>query len=78
MIFWQTATGFSLLVLDLGRGAHDHDVIATTSPQKNDLCTEQLRDRALTMDKVSLPLRKVRACCLFFTWREGTLELTLA
>ena len=23
-----------------------HDVIATTSPQKNDVCTEELRDRA--------------------------------
>ena len=23
-----------------------HDVIAITSPQKNDLCTEELRDRA--------------------------------
>ena len=43
-----------------------HDVIAITSPQKNDLCTEELRDRAQVMkllshwtrslDEVSLPL----------------------
>ena len=26
-----------------------HDVIAITSPQKNDLCTEELRDRHKTL-----------------------------
>ena len=30
-----------------------HDVIAITSPQKNDLCTEELRDTK-SLDKVSL------------------------
>ena len=45
--------------LDLGRtkfttsGAHD--VIAITSPQKNDLCTEELRDRAQVMNMMKLP-----------------------
>ena len=27
-----------------------HDVIAITSPQKNDLCTEELRDGAKSLD----------------------------
>ena len=31
-----------------------HDVIAITSPQKNDLCTEELRDQAKSLDDVSL------------------------
>ena len=42
-----------------------HDVIAITSPQKNDLCTEELRDRPKTLEEVSLPLRKARFGCLF-------------
>ena len=42
-----------------------HDVIAITSPQKNDLCTEELRDKAKSLDEVSLPLRKARFGCLF-------------
>ena len=42
-----------------------HDVIAITSPQKNDLCTEDLRDRPKTLEEVSLPLRKARFGCLF-------------
>ena len=40
-----------------------HDVIAITSPQKNDLCTEELRDRAKTLEEVSLPLREARFGC---------------
>ena len=32
-----------------------HDVIAITSPQKNDLCTEELRDRAQVMNMMKLP-----------------------
>ena len=72
MIFWQTATGFSLLVLDLGRGAHDHDVIATTSPQKNDLCTEELRDRALTMGTRSVyHLEKLERVVYFSLGERG-------
>ena len=46
-----------------------HDVIAITSPQKNDLCTEELRDRAQlakSLDQVSLPLRNTRFGCLLF------------
>ena len=40
-----------------------HDVIAITPPpQKNDLCTEELRDRA---NEVSLPLTKATFGCLF-------------
>ena len=31
-----------------------HDVIAITSPQKNDLCTEVLREFAKSLDTVSL------------------------
>ena len=31
-----------------------HDVIAIISPRKNDLCTEKLRDRAKSLDEVSL------------------------
>ena len=31
-----------------------HDVIAITSPQKNDLCTEELREFAKPLDTVSL------------------------
>ena len=42
-----------------------HDVIAVTSPQKNDLCTEELRGRPKTLEEVSLPLRKARLGCLF-------------
>ena len=56
---------------------HAHDVIAITSPQKNDLCTEELRDRVKSLDEVSLPLRKARFGCLFFRKRKETLELTL-
>ena len=55
-----------------------HDVIAIASPQKNDLCTEELCDKANSVDKVSLPLRKARFGCLFIRQRNGTLELTLA
>ena len=55
-----------------------HDVIAITSPQKNDLCTKELLDRPKTLEEVSLPLRKARFGCLFFRKRNGTLELTLA
>ena len=55
-----------------------HDVIASTSPQKNDLCTEELQhDKAKSLDEVSLQLRKARFGCLFIRWRKGTLELTL-
>ena len=43
-----------------------HDVIEITSPRKNDLCTEKLRDRAKSLDEVSLLLRKARFGCLFF------------
>ena len=43
-----------------------HDVIAITSPQKNDLCTEELRDRAKSLDGVNLPLREARFGCLSF------------
>ena len=43
-----------------------HDVIAITSPQKNDLCTEELRELAKSLDTVSLTHRKARFCCLFF------------
>ena len=56
----------------------DHDVISITSPQKNDLCNEELRDRPKIVEDVSLPLRKGRFGCLFFRSRKGTLELTLA
>ena len=42
-----------------------HDVIAITSTQKNELCTEELRDRPKTLEEVSLPLRKARFGCLF-------------
>ena len=42
-----------------------HDVIVITSPQKNDLCTEELRDKAKSLDEVRLPLRKARFGCLF-------------
>ena len=42
-----------------------HDIIAITSPQKNELCTEELRDRAKSLDEVSLPLRKATFGCLF-------------
>ena len=35
-----------------------HDVIAITSLQKNDLCTEKLRDKTKSPDEISLPLRK--------------------
>ena len=52
MMIWQTASGFSLLdkfsiwgALHFS-GAHDVIVIVNTSPQTNDLCTEELRDRA--------------------------------
>ena len=50
-----------------------HDVIAITSPQKNNLCTEKLRDRAKTksLDEVSLPLRKARFGCLFLGRDRG-------
>ena len=40
-----------------------HDLIAITSSQKNDLCTEELRDRAKSLDGVSLPLRKASLFC---------------
>ena len=43
-----------------------HDVIAITSPQKNDFCTEELREFAKSLDTVSLTRRKARFCCLFF------------
>ena len=43
-----------------------HDIIAITSPQKDDLCAEELRDRAKSLDEVSLTLRKGRFGCLFF------------
>ena len=45
-----------------------HDVIAITSPQENDLCTEELQDSAQlvkSLDEVSRPLRKARFGCLF-------------
>ena len=35
-----------------------HDVIAITSAQKNDLRTEELRDRPKTLEEVSLSFRK--------------------
>ena len=35
-----------------------HDVIAITSLQKNDLCTEKLRDKTKSLDEISLPLKK--------------------
>ena len=49
-----------------GLSSGAHDVIVITSPQKNDLCTEELRDRAKSLDEVSLSLRKARFGCLFF------------
>ena len=42
-----------------------HDVIALTSPLKNDLCTEELRDKATSLDEVSLPRREAIFGCLF-------------
>ena len=45
-----------------------HDVIAITAPQKNDLCTKELQDRAKSLDEVSLPLRK--ASVVYFLGRE--------
>ena len=48
-----------------------HDVIAITSPQKNNLCTEELRDRAKSLDEVGLPLRKARFGCLFLSRERG-------
>ena len=51
-----------------------HGVIAIKSPQKNDLCTEELRDRAKSLDEVNLPLRFGS----LFVGRERELELTLA
>ena len=51
-----------------------HDIIAITSPQKNDLCTEELRDRAhevaQTLDEVSLPLRRAIDSVVYFFGRE--------
>ena len=50
-----------------------HDVIAITSPQKNDLCTEELRDRAQlarSLDEVSLPLRRAIDSVVYFLGRE--------
>ena len=50
-----------------------HDVIAITSPQKNDLCTEELRDRAQvawSLDQVSLPLRRAIDSVVYFLGRE--------
>ena len=45
-----------------------HDVIAITSSQKNDLCTEELIDENLqTLDRVSLPHTKAR----FFQVEKG-------
>ena len=38
-----------------------HDVIAITPPWKNDLCTEELRDKAKSLDEVSLPLETYRS-----------------
>ena len=50
-----------------------HDVIPITSPLKNDLCTEELRDRPTckSLDEVSLLLRKARFGCLFFGGEKG-------
>ena len=48
-----------------------HDVIAITSPLKNDLCTKELRDRPKTLEEVSLPLRKARFGCLVFQVEKG-------
>ena len=46
-----------------------HDVIAITSPQQNDLCTEKLRDEHILPShwtkSCSLPHRKARFSCLF-------------
>ena len=50
-----------------------HDVIAITSPQKNDLCTEELRDRAQvarSLDEISLPLRRAIDSVVYFLGRE--------
>ena len=47
-------------------GAHDVIAIRPTSSQKNDLCTEEHRDRPKTLEEVSLPLRKARFGCLVF------------
>ena len=59
-----------------------HDVIAITSPQKNDLCTEELRDRAQVMKLLSHWTRSVYHqeldSVFYFLGREGALELTLA
>ena len=57
-----------------------HDVIAITSLQKNDHCTDELQDGtefAKSLDEVSLPLRKARFG-LIFQVEKGDLELTLA
>ena len=48
-----------------------HDVIAITSPWKNDLCTEELQDKAKSLDEVSLPLRKATFGCLFLGRERG-------
>ena len=50
-----------------------HDVIAITSPQKNNLCTEELRDidRAKSLDEIGLPLGKARFGCLFLSRERG-------
>ena len=42
-----------------------HDVIAITSPQKNNLCTEELRDIAKSLDEVGLPLKKLDSVVCF-------------
>ena len=53
-----------------------HDVIAITSPQKNYLCTEELRDRAQvarscrSLDEVDLPLRRAIDSVVYFLGRE--------
>ena len=63
-----------MLTMQYGRGrtkfttSGAHDVVAITSPQKNDLCTEELPGSAQlvkSLDEVSLPLRNTIFGCLY-------------
>ena len=66
MIICCLATQFGFrahnaIPVERGATSDAHDVIAITSPQKNNLCTEELRDRAKLLDEVGLPLTKGEA-----------------
>ena len=51
-----------------------HDVIAITSPQKNNLCTEELRDRATVLQskRANFVVFKV-FCCIQESIQEGSI-----